>query len=36
MLKLKNKKNIFKIIQSKWNQLEDPEREWTQLENNTY
>ncbi len=32
MLKLKNKKNIFKIIQSKWNQLEEPEQEWGQLE----
>jgi len=32
MFQLKNKKNIFKIIQSKWNQLEDPEQEWTKLE----
>ena len=35
MLRLKNKKNIFKIIQSKWNQLENPEQEWIQLKNNT-
>ncbi len=28
MLRLKNKKSIIKIIQSKWNQLENPEEEW--------
>jgi len=28
MLRLKSKKNIIKIIQSKWNQLENPEEEW--------
>jgi hypothetical protein len=28
MLRLKNKKSIIKIIQNKWNQLENPEEEW--------
>jgi hypothetical protein len=32
MFQLKNKKNIFKIIQSKWSQLEDPDPEWERLE----
>jgi len=34
VFRLKNKNNIFKIIQSKWSQLDDPEQEWVQLENN--
>lgn len=28
MFNLKNKKNIFKIIQSKWNKLDNPEQEF--------
>jgi hypothetical protein len=31
MFQLKNKK-FFKTIQSKWNQLEEPEQEWAQLD----
>lgn len=30
---IRHTKNIFKIIQSKWNQLENPEQEWIQLDN---
>jgi len=32
MIQLKNKKNIFKTIQSKWEQLEAPDQEWEKLE----
>lgn len=28
MFQLKNKKNILKIIQNKWEQLENPDQEW--------
>jgi hypothetical protein len=32
MFQSKNKKNIFKTIQSRWNQLEAPDDEWGQPE----
>jgi hypothetical protein len=31
MFQLKNKR-IIKTIQSKWNQLEDPDEEWVEFE----
>ncbi len=32
MLQLKNKINIFKKIQNRWSQLENPVEEWVRLE----
>ena len=32
MFQLINKKKIFQTIQSKWNQLENPDQEWQELE----